>query len=155
MMAKNILRKSFLMAASLCAGMQPAVASDTLHCDKEQRFKSGGFREAHAVLTLSGEAVQAFSYSGTTGSGQVGQAYSCQLDVARHDKNIRWKVQGQKTLVWLEDNVDPDMPNIEITRAGQRVAIEMRISPSPYCGFGAEFPSKMVRKSDGKCKVGF
>lgn len=127
--------------------------AQTVTCDEVKRFKPKGLRESHASFELQSEKIQNFSYSGVMSSGEEGGAYFCDLAVALGDKKSNWETEGKKTTITIHPNRDENPSTIEIIRDGKMATIEFNIEPTKYCGFGAEFPSKMIKTSSGRCKV--
>ena len=127
--------------------------AQTITCDEVKRFKPKGLRESHASFELQSEKIQNFSYSGVMTSGEEGGAYFCDLAVALGDKKSNWEIDGKKTTITILPRRDENPSTIEIMRDGKMATIEFNIEPTKYCGFGAEFPSKMIKKNGGRCKA--
>ena len=145
--------KSHKIVAALLAILlhQTVAFSRTVDCNEVKHFKSGALRESHASLRFNNTVVESFFYNGVMASGKVGEAYFCDLEINRKDKNSKWLADEQKISIWLKGAIDNDEPSIEITtKEGQTIFI-FNVSPTEYCGFGAEFPSKMIRSQKGKC----
>jgi hypothetical protein len=144
----------FLVVMALSVGAT-TFAEEVVVCDHIQRFRPKGSREVHLKMTFEKGIPQRFDYSGITASGEEGGAYSCALDGQRNDSKLRWETKARNTKIWLEENLDHDEPDIEILVNGKTTDVQLNITPDHYCGFGAEFPSRITKLPNGKCRVVF
>jgi hypothetical protein len=152
---------SIIIAALAFSITTSTLASDVVSCDHIQRFRPKGSRQASLKLTYEHNTLQRFEYSGITASGEEAGAYTCYVDLQRNKSNTRWVTHAGVTQIWFDEyldvdvdvDVDVDEASIKIKRNGKTIDVQMYVPPTPYCGFGAKFPSHVVKLSDGRCRV--
>ncbi|NMM38441.1 MAG: hypothetical protein HHJ09_13225 [Glaciimonas sp.] len=145
---------AFIAMLSLSA-FSSTFASEVVICDNDKQFRPKGSREVHLKLTFKRNILQRLEYLGSTVSGEEGGAYSCSLDVQRCTPKTLWKTNGTSTKIWLEENLTQEDPNIEILVSGKSTDVKMYMGQTPYCGFGAEFPTRITKLPNGSCRVAF
>lgn len=145
---------AFVVMLSLSAAGSTC-ASEVVACENVQKFRPKGSRTVKLKLTFKQGVLQELDYSGITASGEEGGAYSCDLSVQRDTPKTLWKTTGKSTKIWLEDNLDRDEPDMEVLLKGKVSDVKMNVAPTHYCGFGAEFPSRITKLPNGRCRVVF
>jgi hypothetical protein len=146
---------SIIIAALALSITTSTLASDVVSCDHIQRFRPKGSRQASLKLTYEHNTLQRFEYSGITASGEEAGAYTCYVDLQRNTSNTKWVTHAGVTQIWFDEYLDADEASIKIKRNGKTIDVQMYVPPTPYCGFGAEFPSHIVKFADGRCRVSF
>jgi hypothetical protein len=135
-----------------------AVAAEKFECSFEEQFKDDSSRGADVLLALENSKIVSLDVYSSFASGEEGGGYLCAVEtsVADPDREIKWVIDGPKTTLELQDNFLKKKSFIEIQKNGDTYTIDLGRAPREACGFGADWPSKIVvEKGNKKCLVTF
>jgi hypothetical protein len=123
-----------------------------VHCAFDERFRAGGERGAEVTLTLGpDDAIRSFDVTSYISNGQEAGGYLCSVSSGRATK---WTRHGQIYLV--DTSQEAGEPSIASLGVGDRniFFVTQHLSHFAYCGFGAEWPQRIViPKAGGICQV--
>lgn len=132
------------------------LAGKIISCGFSQKVGAHGASEASFLLFFEHGVLDGINLSSSEASGKEGGAYFCNLEIDKSTPETRWETVGNTSKVWIANEYqDGDEPNIEVTTHGKSTVVLIDLSPMPYCGFGAAFPSKMTKTAIGRCRVKF
>ncbi len=132
--------------------------AETLECVSHETFPKGGGRDVEFALDVQDDKITAIRYSGLSYSGKEGGAYGCEMQAKRGDALSDWSEEnGVVTIVVRSEYSDEHAPesSLDISLEKKGFLATLAVYPSAFCGFGAEFPSRIERTAKGKCKVTF
>lgn len=136
-----------IVAALACT--VPAVAED-ITCRKASR-KGKAFEEHELTLTVSEGRIVGLAYENAYGSGEEGGTYACSFGATDGGKDSKWIRVGHRTRVEDKEPGDESFAEIEALPNGV-YAVSLATLSRYHCGFGAEFPERIVvRRSSRTC----
>lgn len=140
---RSLGQRSAARRARLEETIQQMSASGDLTCKFDKRFKEGGFEEHQLTLTVVGDRVTGLTYSNAMSNGQEGGTYTCDIDLTDGAPGSKWVRSGATTRI-IDTQADESYAEVK-RKAGGRYEVRLgHLSTSEHCGFGAEFPDRVV-----------